>query len=160
MLTMSHQNDRGFDIIKMKYEMRKEKERYENKWNKLKFCHNWVLWISFFVVFWSPIFSIFMDSQFVAILLSYIRCENLLLIYFYSVSDQNHYIATSKISKFIIWATSYKILKKLSISMNNLEISRDINYRLLIHGWSLWPAVLCISLSNFFLAYSFRKSHS
>lgn len=31
MLTMSHQNDRGFGIIKMKYEMRKEKERYENK---------------------------------------------------------------------------------------------------------------------------------
>lgn len=26
--------------IKIKYEMRKGKERYENKWNKLKFCHN------------------------------------------------------------------------------------------------------------------------
>lgn len=139
------------EIIKIKYEIRKGKERYENKWNKLKFCHNWFLWISFFVAFWSPIFSIFMDPQFVAILLSYIRCENLILIYFYSVSDQNHYIATSKISKFIIWATSYKSLKKLSNSMNNLESSLDINYRLLIHGWSSWPAILCIPLSNFFL---------
>lgn len=131
--------------------MRKGKERYENKWNKLKFCHNWFLWISFFVAFWSPIFSIFVDPQFGAIVLSYTRCETLILIFFYSVSDQNRYIATSKISKFIIWATSFKSIKKLSNSINNLEISLDIHFRLLIHGWSSWPAVLCIPLSNFFL---------
>lgn len=165
-LTVSHQNDRGLGIIIIKHEMRNAKERYM----KISEINCNFVTCRAFPVNQSP-HSVFISDSLhfcgfaVKLHKMWNSHPNLCLFGFWLKSL---YLTTSNISKFIIWTISYTCLKMLKISMDNLEISLLINYRLLfkfdLHGLMLFvfhclPFFLSTILGNLIVKSSHYFCH-